>query len=96
LFHNKSLKNGAKIRYDNISEILEKDKRTLRTRIENGKNYYNYIIPVRGLHNNPIAAVIIGFPASLITQKTAQMATCSVGASIIFLVLGGISLMILL
>jgi PAS domain S-box-containing protein len=96
LFHSNSWKHDENFRYDHIAEILEKDKKTLRIHIENGENYYNFIIPVRGLHNNPIAAVIIGFPASLITHKTVQMVAYSAGAAIIFLILGGISLIILL
>ena len=40
--------------------------------------------------------VIIGFPASLITHKTALMVAYSVGVAIIFLTVGGISMVILL
>ncbi len=96
LFHNNPQKRGEMLIYKNIQEILQDKKEELQQYNGNGEKFYNFIIPVHGLNNAPIAAVIIGFPASLITHKTAQMVAYSVGVAIIFLTVGGLSLIILL
>ena len=96
LFHNNPQKRGEMLNYKNIQKILQDKKGELHQYDGNGENFYNFIIPVHGLDNAPIAAVIIGFPASLITHKTAQMVTYSVGVAIIFLTVGGLSLITLL
>jgi PAS domain S-box-containing protein len=96
LFHNNSLKRGEKVNYRNIPELLERNKETVQQNIEQGKHFFNFIVPVLGTRHTPLAAVIIGFPASLITHKTALMVAYSVGVALIFLTLGGISMIILL
>jgi two-component system, cell cycle sensor histidine kinase and response regulator CckA len=96
LFHNDPQKRGEMFIYKNIQEILKDQKEEPRQYKKNGESFYNFSVPVQGLDNAPIAAVIIGFPASLITHKTALMVAYSVGAAIIFLTLGGISMVILL
>ncbi len=96
LFHNNPLKHGEMVTYINVPEIVERNKQELQKNREKGEDYYSIIIPVRGLRNTPIGAVIIGFPANLITHKTAQMVASSVGVAFIFLTVGGISLIILL
>jgi PAS domain S-box-containing protein len=96
LFHNNPQKRGETVIYKNILEILENKKEDLQQHRENGEKFYNFIIPVLGLHREPLAAVIIGFPTSLISHKTAQMVAYSAGVAIIFLTLGGVSLILLL
>ena len=96
LFHNNPLKRGDLFINRNIQKILQDEKEKMQPYYENGEKFYNFSIPVRGLDNAPIAAVIIGFPASLITHKAAQMVAYSVGVAMIFLTAGGLSLIILL
>jgi signal transduction histidine kinase len=96
LFHNNPLRHGETIKYLKIPELLESNKEVLQQYNENGDNFYNFIIPILGLSRAPIAAVIIGFPASLISQKTALMVGDSALVAIIFLSLGGIALILLL
>lgn len=96
LFHNDPQKRGEMWIFKNIREILQEKKEELHQYDGNGENFYNFSIPVHGLDNALIAGVIIGFPASLITHKTAQMVAYSVGVAIIFLAVGGISMVILL
>jgi two-component system cell cycle sensor histidine kinase/response regulator CckA len=96
LFHNDPQKRGEMFIYKNIQEILQDQKEELQGYKRNGEKFYNFSIPVQGLDNAPIAAVIIGFPASLITHKTALMVAYSVGVAIIFLTVGAISMVILL
>lgn len=96
LFHNNPQKHNETVIYKNIQDILENKKEALQEYKERGETFYNIIIPVLGLHHEPIAAIIIGFPTSLISHKTAQMVAYSVGVAIIFLTLGGVSLIVLL
>jgi PAS domain S-box-containing protein len=96
LFHNDPQKRGEIFIYTNIKEILQKQKPELQQYDKDGERFYNFTIPVQGPDNAPIAAIIIGFPASLITHKTALMVAYSVGVAIIFLTVGAISMVILL
>lgn len=96
LFHNDPQKHGEIAQGNDILHTLENKKVALQEYQENGNSFYNFIIPVHGLDQQPIAAVIIGFPKSLISQKTAQMVAYSVGTAIIFLTLGGVFLVMLL
>jgi len=96
LFHNDPYERGEMFIYKNIQEILQNQKEELQRYNRNGEKFYNFSIPVNGLDNAPIAAIIIGFPASLITHKAALMVTYSVGVALIFLTVGGISMVILL
>lgn len=96
LFHNNPLRHGEMVKFINIPKLLDANKEVLQQYNENGNNYYNFIIPVLGLSRAPIAAVIIGFPASLISHKTAQMVGYSALVAVIFLTLGGITQIILL
>ncbi|MBM4289492.1 MAG: PAS domain S-box protein, partial [Deltaproteobacteria bacterium] len=95
VFHNNPEKQGQLSAYRNISELLQKNE-TLQHCYENGEKFFNFITPVPGMDKSPIAAVIIGFPASAITQKTAQMVSYAVALSGIFLILGAVSLILLL
>jgi PAS domain-containing protein len=96
LFHNNPQKDGEKITAFNARDVLENKNGILQQARENGEKFYNFMIPVHGLQHQPIAAVIIGFPASLISQKTMQMVTYSVAVALIFLTVGGASLVILM
>lgn len=96
LFHNHDQRQGETLKDIDIHNILLTKQEKLQELKENGENFYNFIIPVLGLNRAPIAAVIIGFPVSLISQKTAQMAAYSVFVAIIMLALGGVTLIILL
>jgi methyl-accepting chemotaxis protein len=96
LFHNNPLKQGERAPFTNIPELLKRDGEMLQQDAVAGKSFYNFIIPVHGAHQAPVAAVVIGFPASLITHKAALMVAYSVGVAIIFLAVGGLSMVILL
>jgi two-component system, cell cycle sensor histidine kinase and response regulator CckA len=96
LFHSNSLEYAETITSKNIQQFLEENKETLGQYSERAENFYNFMVPVIGSNNTPIAAIVIGFPASLITHKTAQMVTYSVGVALLFLTMGGVSLIILL
>jgi PAS domain S-box-containing protein len=96
LFHSQSQQHGDVGINKQILAKREKRRESLQESRENGQNFYNFIIPVLGLHHQPVAAVIIGFPTSLISHKVAQMVAYSVGVAFIFLALGALSLIILL
>jgi len=96
LFHNNPQKDGEKFTAFNARDVLENKNGILQQSRENGEKFYIFIIPVHGLQHQPIAAVIIGFPASLISQKTMQMVTYSVAVALIFLTVGAVSLVILM
>jgi two-component system, cell cycle sensor histidine kinase and response regulator CckA len=96
LFHNNPRKSEGKINSTNILKLLEEEKENLSQYSEKTENHYNFMVPVLGADNTPVAAVVIGFPASLISHKVAQMAIYSVGVALIFLTLGGVSLVLLL
>ncbi len=96
LFHNNSLKHEGKLNSANILKLLEDEKENLNQYSEQTGNYYNFMVPVLGANNAPVAGIIIGFPASLVSRKVAQMVIYSVGMALIFLTLGGLSLVLLL
>jgi PAS domain S-box-containing protein len=96
LFHNNPQKHGEIARGNDILSALGNKKVALQEYQKDGNDFYNFIIAVRGLDQQPMAAVIIGFPKSLISHKTAQMVAYSVGTAIIFFTLGGIFLFMLL
>lgn len=96
LFHSHSLPYVGTVAAKNILGFLKDNKETLRQYSEKSDNFYNFMVPVSGLNNKPLAAVVIGFPANLITHKTGQMVAYSVGVALLFLTLGGLSLVILL
>jgi PAS domain S-box-containing protein len=96
LFHNDSLKHREKINSANILKVLAEEKENLRQYSEKTGNAYNFMIPVLGVNNTPVAAIIIGFPASLISHMVVKMVIYSVGMALIVLTLGGLSLVLLL
>jgi PAS domain S-box-containing protein len=94
--HNNPQEQGETLNYVNIIKLLGKKDGSIQEYRRNGVSFYNFIIPVFGLQREPIAAVVIGFPTSLISHKVAQMVAYSVGVAAIFLTLGSFTLIMLL
>lgn len=58
--------------------------------------YYNMMLPIIGLNSDLIAYIRLGYPVSLVSQKTERLIANSVSITILFLCLGIISLILLL
>ena len=54
----------------------------------NKEPFYDFIIPVFGINDKHIAAVRIGFPVKLITNKTNTMIAYSFGLAFVLLIFG--------
>jgi signal transduction histidine kinase/CheY-like chemotaxis protein len=54
--------------------------------VEPDGTYYNVIVPVLNTDQAPIAAVVLGFRAELVTQKIVKLLLYSVGSCLVFLV----------
>ncbi len=88
LFHNDILRHNQVITDPLLLTAIKSQKDVVQMCSMEKDKHYDFIIPVFGLHNEHLAAVRIGFPIILITQKTKMMIAYSIGFSIIFLAAG--------
>lgn len=93
LFHNDPAYHGTKINDPHIREALTQNKQILCLYEVAGQKFYNTVVPVVSSSNEPIAAVIIGFPTILIDNKIHELLRYSFMAAIISL---GLAIILLL
>ncbi|MCP4352993.1 MAG: PAS domain-containing protein [Desulfobacterales bacterium] len=96
LFHNDPLQHNRLIADTSISESIKRHQDTTLVCSVDGEQYCNIIVPVAGVNGNLVAAVIIGFPTILISGKTEEIITYSVGIAVFFFCIGTVLLIALL
>ena len=88
LFHNDASQHNQVLLDSNILKGIKSQKNVLQMCSMEEDKHYDFFIPVFGSHGEHIAAVRIGFPITIISQKTRAMIAYSVGFAILFLCLG--------
>ncbi|MCJ7777774.1 MAG: HAMP domain-containing protein, partial [Sedimentisphaerales bacterium] len=73
LFHNDPAYQGTIIDDPHIREALTHKRQTVCIYEISGQRYYNTIVPVLDGSNNPIVAVIVGFPTAIIDNKIREL-----------------------
>ncbi len=73
---------------------IDSQKYTSRVYSGAGEAFYDFTIPVFDLNGNHVAAVRVGFPTGLISQKTGSLIIRAVGSSLCFFGLGILLLII--
>src|SRR3972149_5945679 len=73
LFHNDPTRHGTMIDDPHIRKALTYKQQTVCVHEISGQRYYNTIVPVLDGSNNPIIAVIVGFPMTLINNKIQEL-----------------------
>ena len=67
---------------------IQSQENTSRIYSGAGEAFYDFTIPVFGLNGDHVAAVRVGFPVGLISQKTGSLIVRTVGSSLFFFGLG--------
>ncbi len=88
LFHNDPSQHNQMLSDFDILKAIKSQKNVLQMCSMEEDKHYDFFIPVFGSHGEHIAVVRIGFPITLISQKTGAMIAYSVGFAIFFLCLG--------
>jgi signal transduction histidine kinase len=96
LFHNDPVEHGQLLTDPTILAGIRNGKRTSQITSRGEKRSCEFLIPVFGPHDEQIAAVMVGFPMELVSQKTKSMISHSVGFGLLFLGLGIVLLIIAL
>ncbi len=80
LFHDDPSRKGGKIADDpSAMRALRNGREAIRAHFFDGEDEESYsaMVPVSDTHGNYVAAVMVGFPAEAIAQKTARIFFCS-------------------
>ena len=92
LFHNDPSQRGTTLTDSATLEAVKGTESTTQVYSTREKRYYDVVIPVSDTHGEHIAAVRIGFPVELVTQKTGRLLAYSVGVACVSFVLATILL----
>ncbi|MBW2029506.1 MAG: HAMP domain-containing protein [Deltaproteobacteria bacterium] len=96
LFHNDSSMRGKMLSDPNLLSAIRSGKNVSQTYFGGGEPSHDFVIPVFGLQGEHLAAVRIGFPFALISEKTKSMVCVSVSLGLLSLGIGIILLAIAL
>jgi two-component system NtrC family sensor kinase len=78
LFHNDPSRHGQVLSDSAMLKAVRGTEDVIQVYSQQGEKYYDVTIPALDIHGKHTAAVKIGFPAKLITQKTQGLVTYSV------------------
>jgi PAS domain S-box-containing protein len=96
LFHNDPDQHNRVISDSSILSSIAKGRKTAQLFFMNGEAFYDFLIPVFGSQEEQIAAIRIGFPRLLISEKTITLALYSTGVTLLSFCIGIILLVLLL
>lgn len=85
LFHNDPSQHGNIVTDAVILQSMKTEKQRVVQVLEQEVQYYESIIPVFGIHNEHIAAIRIGSPTELVTNKTERLFMFALGVALISL-----------
>ena len=96
LFHSDPVFHDRLISDSDILNGIKSREDTVRIYSKDGNKFYDFIIPVYGMHNEHIASARIGFPVKLVSEKNRGLLVYSVGIAFTILCFGAILLVVLL
>jgi two-component sensor histidine kinase/HAMP domain-containing protein len=96
LFHDRPERQGQSLEDQAILKSLKESKAAILEEKEAGGEFYNILVPVRDPEKFLVAGVVLGFPKNLVIRKAIFMSTYAAAMALIFLGLGGLSLIMLL
>jgi PAS domain S-box-containing protein len=88
LFHNDPSQHGQVLSDADLLKEIKSKKNVLQVYSREGEEFYDFLIPVFGLHDELIGVARIGFPLKLISVKIKRIVIYSVGFALIFLSFG--------
>ncbi|MGB0387328.1 MAG: ATP-binding protein, partial [Ardenticatenaceae bacterium] len=94
LFHNEVRQHGRIFTEGAMLQAIQSKEISIQIYSEAGQDYYDITIPVLDAHNQHIAAVKIGSPVQLVTQKTTQLQIYSASVMLISLLVAITSLVV--
>jgi signal transduction histidine kinase/CheY-like chemotaxis protein len=87
LFHNDTTQHHRMIIDHNLLEGVKFKNDIIKNSLENGKAYYNAIVPIFNSHNEHIAAIILCFPKEVVSQKIKRLIVYSSIVCLFFLII---------
>ncbi len=93
LFHDTPSHHQQVISNLDILKGIESRENSSRIYSGAGETFYDFTIPVFGINGEHVAAVRVGFPSGLITQKTGGLVIRAVGSALFFF---GVGILILI
>lgn len=96
LFHNEARNRGHRLAAPALLELVESGEQGVALYTRNGIENYAAVVPVAGPEGLLKAAIIVGFPSSLVASKARGMLGIGVGIGIIFMALGAMALVVAL
>ena len=78
LFHNDPLQHGESLRDSNILNTIKDAEESIQISFTQEREYYNIIVPVFGMHNEHLGAVILELPTEAISNKTNKIMMISI------------------
>jgi len=70
LFHSKPARQGERLADKGLLERVQETKEVRQKYLEGQTGYLGFVVPIFGTRNEHVGAVIIGYPADLISRKT--------------------------
>jgi signal transduction histidine kinase/DNA-binding response OmpR family regulator len=96
VFHNNPAQVGQQVTNPDLLKALRSQTETILSHVDHGNALYSTVVPVFRQDKQYAASVIIGFPARLISDKTAAILELDIGVGLLFLALGTILLLLAL
>ena len=94
LFHNDTTQHGQRFTEPAILQAIQSKEMSIQIYYDAEQAYYDITIPVISSHDEHIAAVKIGSPVELVTQKTRRLQIVSASTMLISLLVATISLVV--
>ncbi len=96
LFHNDPSRRNKVLSDPNLLSAIKGSENVSQTYSSDGAQFHDFVIPVFGLHGEHIAAVRIGFPSALVSEKTKSMVSLSISLALLSLGIGVVLLVLAL
>ena len=96
LFHSNPTYHHQIVTAPEVVEAVRSQQKKVLTRTINGRNTYDFFLPVLNIRHDHVATIRAGFPLDVVKSKTRQMALYSVSITLISLLLGIVLLILVL
>lgn len=83
LFHDDPTRHGERLKDGSRVKAVQDSERDFLTYSEQGKEYYESLLPVFGEHGEHIGDIIIGFPVGIVISQVKRLVFYSSGVSLI-------------
>jgi signal transduction histidine kinase len=88
LFHSDPSQHGKTLTAPALLQAVKGTDEVVQVYSEQGERFYDATIPVFGIHDEHVGAIRVGFPNSLVVQKTHRLSIYYIGVAILSLGLG--------